>query len=330
MRNRRKSRGRILDQIILCQLALVLVLFLVLKVTSVEEKQETLETNLSSTPATNQLEAITMLPEQITVTPSNQNQAITQAPSITLEPTGTPMVEEPMEEPADTEEEPADTTDESAVEPTKEEDTTSNASVPAFAVGMSSEFVKTLANTKEGTILSANGIKDLVYYQQDDARWANSYYGDTDTIGEYGCAPTCLAMVVSTLSEYDLDPVQMSAWAKEKGYWYPQQGSLHSIIPEGAKSFGLTVVGAENTTGVKEKLEQALTEGKLVVALMGKGSFTRTGHFIVLRGMTEDGTVYVADPNSKENTEKTWELTQIINEAKSWAGFNGPFWIVSP
>ena len=330
MRNRRKSRGRILDQIILCQLALVLVLFLVLKVTSVEEKQETLETNLSSTPATNQLEAITMLPEQITVTPSNQNQAITQAPSITLEPTGTPMVEESMEEPADTEEEPADTTDESAVEPTKEEDTTSNASVPAFAVGMSSEFVKTLANTKEGTILSANGIKDLVYYQQDDARWANSYYGDTDTIGEYGCAPTCLAMVVSTLSEYDLDPVQMSAWAKEKGYWYPQQGSLHSIILEGAKSFGLTVVGAENTTGVKEKLEQALTEGKLVVALMGKGSFTRTGHFIVLRGMTEDGTVYVADPNSKENTEKTWELTQIINEAKSWAGFNGPFWIVSP
>ena len=62
---------------------------------------------------------------------------------------------------------------------------------------------------------------------------------------------------------------------------------------------------------------------------MGKGNFTRSGHFIVLRGITEDDMVYVADPNSQENTDKTWKLTQIVNEAKSWAGANGPFWVIS-
>lgn len=311
MRNRKRSRGRILNQIIFCQLTLVIVLFIVLKITTIEEKQENFEVSPSPTVMAGQIESITpTIPVQVTVTPAIETPVITKAPTITPEPTDTPEVDD-------------------AGNSSEDSQSTANASVPAFAVGMSAEFIKTLADTMEGTILSTGGIKDFVYYQQTDSRWANLYYGDTDTIGEYGCAPTCLSMVVSTLTDYTLDPVQMSAWANEKGYWYPQQGSLHSIIAEGAESFGLTVVGAENTPGVKEVLEKALTEGKLVVALMGKGSFTRSGHFIVLRGITEDGMVYVADPNSKENTDKTWSLTQIVNEAKSWAGANGPFWIVS-
>ncbi len=40
---------------------------------------------------------------------------------------------------------------------------------------------------------------------------------------------------------------------------------------------------------------EALESGKLVIAIMSAGHFTTTGHFIVLRGITEEGNVLVAD-----------------------------------
>ena len=43
-----------------------------------------------------------------------------------------------------------------------------------------------------------------------------------------------------------------------------------------------------------QRIVDALGEGKLVVALMSKGHFTSSGHFIVLRGV-EDEKILVAD-----------------------------------
>ena len=62
---------------------------------------------------------------------------------------------------------------------------------------------------------------------------------------------------------------------------------------------------------------------------MGKGQFTRSGHFIVLRGITSEGKILVADPASKERTNQEWDVNTIVKEAKAWANANGPFWIIS-
>lgn len=51
----------------------------------------------------------------------------------------------------------------------------------------------------------------------------------------------------------------------------------------------------------KKSLVRVLTEGKLVIAAMGKGVFANTGHYIVLRGIAENGELLVADPNSEKN-----------------------------
>ena len=72
----------------------------------------------------------------------------------------------------------------------------------------------------------------------------------------------------------------------------------------------------------------ALTDGKLVVALMTKGHFTSSGHFIVLRGCTSGGKILVADPASYQRSEKSWDLAIILNEASKTAGAGGPFWII--
>ena len=71
----------------------------------------------------------------------------------------------------------------------------------------------------------------------------------------------------------------------------------------------------------------ALANGKLVVALMTKGRFTSSGHFIVLRGV-QDGKILVADPASYRRSQKVWDLSIILNEASRRAGAGGPFWII--
>lgn len=40
---------------------------------------------------------------------------------------------------------------------------------------------------------------------------------------------------------------------------------------------------------------------------MTRGHFTERGHFIILRGVTLEGRVLVADPNSRERSLAAWE-----------------------
>jgi len=53
----------------------------------------------------------------------------------------------------------------------------------------------------------------------------------------------------------------------------------------------------------------ALASGeKLVIAIMAKGHFTKSGHFILLRGVTSDGKILVADPISTSRSAQEWDL----------------------
>ena len=83
--------------------------------------------------------------------------------------------------------------------------------------------------------------------------------------------------------------------------------------------------GCGKTEG--QRIVNALSQGKLVVAIMLKGHFTSSGHFIVLRGV-ENGKILVADPASYTRSQQTWDLSIILNEASGRAGAGGPFWII--
>lgn len=198
-------------------------------------------------------------------------------------------------------------------------------------------FTQILQNTDEGYVQSQgqqydgvtfkDGSREVVYYNQMDSRWADKPYGPRDTIGVSGCGPTSLSIVVSTLTSKRIDPVTMANWAYNNGYLAEGTGSYHSLIPDGAQHFGLNVQGAAQKD--QQTMINALSSGKLVVAIMGKGHFTSSGHFMVLRGVTSEGKILVADPASRKRSEQEWDFSIILNEARKNAAAGGPFWIIS-
>lgn len=175
-----------------------------------------------------------------------------------------------------------------------------------------------------GNVRFTDGATEVVYFNQLDERWANQPYG-TDNIGGYGCGPTSMSIVVSSLTDDTVDPVEMAEWAYENGGWCSKSDSYHSLIPNAAKAWGRTVEGC--TAAEPQRILDALSSGKLVVAIMTKGHFTSGGHFIVLRGV-QDGEILVADPASYTRSQKTWDLSIILNEASKAAGAGGPFWVI--
>ena len=181
-------------------------------------------------------------------------------------------------------------------------------------------------NTDYGDIVFSNADTPVVYYNQTDARWGNKLYGRTGTIGWEGCGPTALAIVVASMTDNKVTPYDVAQWSVQNGYRCEGNGSYHSLIPNGGEHYGLTVakIGKDS-----KKLVEALESGKLVIAIMSPGHFTTTGHFIVLRGITEEGNVLVADPASVKRSNQEWSLGIILNEASTRAGAGGPFWVFS-
>ena len=175
-----------------------------------------------------------------------------------------------------------------------------------------------------GDVTFTDGGTPVVYYNQLDERYASQPYG-TDNIGGYGCGPTAMAIVVSSLTDDMVDPVEMAKWSYDNGYWCKSSGSYHALIPAAAEEWGLPVSGC--TTSEPQRILYALADGKLVVAIMSEGHFTSSGHFIVLRGV-KDGQIMVADPASYKRSGQLWDLSIILNEASRRAAAGGPFWII--
>lgn len=173
-------------------------------------------------------------------------------------------------------------------------------------------------------VVFTDGSTDVVYFNQLDERWKNSPYG-SDKIGSHGCGPTAMSIVVSSLSGETVDPPHMAQWSVDNGGYCAGNGSYHKLIPDAAKAWGLSCEGNLNAQGIVD----ALSSGKLVVVIMSKGHFTSSGHFIVLRGVTSEGKILVADPASVKRSNQEWDLSLIMNEARKGAAAGGPYWAVS-
>jgi len=162
-----------------------------------------------------------------------------------------------------------------------------------------------------GREILTGGVIPCVYYNQKEAPWSSMSFGG-DPIGPYGCGPVAMSMVVSSMTDKDIDPGQMAAWAAENGYWAPQSGSYHNLIPDSATAYGLGSTRLSSCS--PDQMMRALAQGNMLVALMGPGHFTDSGHFIVLHGVTLSGEILIADPNSRENSLTVWDPQLLLDE----------------
>lgn len=149
--------------------------------------------------------------------------------------------------------------------------------------------------------------KQPISYLQTDPHWKNNDYsakGETTTIGRSGCGPTAAAMLIETLTGKTFTPADACAWSLAHGYKAANQGTYYSYFPAQFKQFGLvckqlntaSVYGKPNDP-IHDKALDLLKQGYYLIAVMGKGFWTSSGHYIVV--WWANNKIHINDPNSK-------------------------------
>lgn len=185
------------------------------------------------------------------------------------------------------------------------------------AVGrMGESAARTWGLAPSSTPVSAWHAGEVPELYQIDPAWADEPYAG-GTVGENGCGPTCLTMAyVALTGRTDMDPAAMAAFSEREGYTVDGM-TAWALMTEGAQALGLA---SEELPADASQVRAALEAGSAVIASVRPGDFTTTGHFIVLAGLAEDGTVIVHDPNSAERTHTTWDIERVLGQASNlWA-----------
>lgn len=150
---------------------------------------------------------------------------------------------------------------------------------------------------------------EIPLFIQWDERWGYHSYGN-NFFGVNGCGPTCLSMVVCGLTgDTYWNPYEVGAFSEQSGYYVPGEGTAWDLMTEGVGALGL---GSEQGEVSEDYIRECLEAGLPLICSMYPGDFTYTGHFIVLTGLDEGGTVIVHDPNSPENSEKHWPMEVLL------------------
>ena len=148
--------------------------------------------------------------------------------------------------------------------------------------------------------------KRPVSYLQTDARWKSKPYrvtGEQSTIGSAGCGPSCAAMVISTLTGKTVTPEDTCSWSIQHGYKALNQGTYYSYFVPQLKAYGIQckqMLGSrilnQPQHPIHEQVKQYLSQGYYVIALMCPGTWTKSGHFVLVWDW--DSKVRICDPAS--------------------------------
>lgn len=164
-------------------------------------------------------------------------------------------------------------------------------------------------------------------YLQTDAKWKNNSYsvkGESTTIGRAGCGPTCAAMVVATLRNSSITPVEACKFSIENSYKVKGGGTYANFYPAFFKKYDIKCqILWSSAESQDKKVTEALENGDWVIASMGKGLWTNGGHYILAYG-TDGKYVYVKDPASTKTNRTKAKLSQFLTESKYYVVISIP------
>lgn len=157
------------------------------------------------------------------------------------------------------------------------------------------------------------GTSEIPSLLQWDQRWGYHQYAG-EVMGLSGCGPTALSMVAIYMTgDTTKTPRWVADFASQNGYAVDGSGTAWSLMLEGAQQIGLS---SKEIPVERGRIENNLQAGNPIIALMGPGDFTSSGHFIVLTGM-QDGRLKINDPNSRKHSEKTWDVNQVLEQTRA-------------
>lgn len=160
---------------------------------------------------------------------------------------------------------------------------------------------------------------NFVFYSQYDDKWADHAYS-TSTIAESGCGPSALAMVIATMSDSSITPVEVTDYATAQNYYQEGVGSNWELFTKGPSNWGLS--SDDFGTDMDRAIEQLRTGGFVIASGNGPVPFTTKGHIIVLRGVTADGKILVGDSAHPEANEATYDPTVLSSYIKNMWGIS--------
>ena len=143
-----------------------------------------------------------------------------------------------------------------------------------------------------------------------DRRWGYTTYSSA-AFGLTGCGPTSMAMVVEALTGKETNPCDIAKLVDDLGYMDQFNGTGLEFFTEAADELGLECTQLYPTG---DSITEALATGQVVVANLGPGQFTSTGHYFVLAGL-DNWNVIVNDPYSVERSSRTWDPETIADES---------------
>lgn len=152
-----------------------------------------------------------------------------------------------------------------------------------------------------------------VDYKQNNSKWGSLPYavdGEKSTIKSAGCGPTAMADVLAAIVDPYIDPVTCASWARMHGYKAYKAGTYHSYIPAQAAEYGVICKQISHT-----KAKAELEKGNWLIAVMGPGIWTSSGHYIVAYRYKDD-MVYINDPASTKAARAFNKWSAFLTQAK--------------
>lgn len=179
------------------------------------------------------------------------------------------------------------------------------------------EFARGYATKKDQTFdidLSEEAAsEEIPLLLQWDERWGYKEYAG-EMFGLSGCGPTTLSMLcINKFKDPSYTPEYIAQFSKDNGYVMDGKGSFWTLIGEGGQKLGLDIM---ELNPVQEDIEWYLQEGNPVVCIMGPGTFTQTGHFIILTGYS-DGMISIRDSASVEKSNRLWSYDEIGSQIQN-------------
>lgn len=176
-------------------------------------------------------------------------------------------------------------------------------------------------------------MKQPIIYYQTDPRWKTISYsakGESTTIGASGCGPTSMAMVLATWADKSVTPATECAWALRNGYKCPRSGTYYSYFVPAAKRYGLVCkqlngasIYGNAASPYHAQAKAAIDANHLVIACMGKGRWTSSGHYVLVWNISGN-TIFINDPASSKPARTQGDYSLFKKQVKYYWVIENP------